>query len=260
MTGSTSARVATVLAAVSTLAVLAVTGVAVTAYTHRDGASVADGPSSTSASPSPTESPSSTAPPVSEREHVFDDGQFVVGDRGDNAMFEVPSSADDWTTQSSDTVLYYLGKDGKAAVGVAGPAVFRDGYCKTADTASNRGFVGFTRSATGLAARAANEQLSAEWVAAISLNEDLKTSSPHTPVVTEEITLDDGSTAVRSTSRITVTDRTPCDAPAVDFALVSLDTGDAVANLVMVRDAEAPDVLDDELAGQILGTLHRVLG
>lgn len=261
MTASTSERVATVLAAVSVVAVLAVTGVSVAAYTHRDEVMERTStvtPTGTATSTSgPTSTP--TATPVAEREHVFEGGQFVVGDRGDNAMFEVPAKSRDWMTQSSDSVLYYLGRDGLADVGVAGPAVFRDGYCKRSDAPSNRGFVGFTRSATGMAARTANTQLSRQWVRAIALNEDLKTSGPHTPLVTAEVTLADGRTAVRTTSRVTLTDGSRCDPPAVDFAMVSLATGKAVANLVMVRDADVPDVLDDPLAEKILGTLHQVL-
>jgi hypothetical protein len=142
---------------------------------------------------------------------------------------------------------------------VNGPAVFKDGYCKGSSGISNRGFVGFTRTATGMSAHEANTDLSRDWVAAVSLNEDLKTSSPHTPLRTTEVTLGDGSTAVRSSSRITLDTGDPCDPPAVELTMVSLDTGDAVANLVLVRDVGVPGALSEELADQIIDTLHRAV-
>ncbi|MFC4786968.1 hypothetical protein ACT8ZV_21010 [Nocardioides sp. MAHUQ-72] len=246
-------RLASLLAVLAVVAVLGTAVTAVAAYTQRDGSTPSSGGGGT---PGPGE-PSASR--TVEKVHVFDDGQFVVGDRGDNALFEVPASAEGWSLESSDTVVYYLDRQGDPAVGVNGPAVFRDGYCKKRSTSSNRGFVGFTRSATGMGARQANTDLAKEWVAAISLNEDLRTSSPHTPVRTTQVTLADGSTAVRSTSRITLSDPGPCDPPAVQLAIVSLDTGEAVANLVMVRDLDAPGTLDDDLAEKILSTLRRAV-
>ncbi len=57
---------------------------------------------------------------------------------------------------------------------------------------------------------------------------------------------------------MTVTDRGPCDAPAVELTMLSFDTGGAVAHLVMVRDVGARGTLPDEVAAQILATVRRV--
>jgi hypothetical protein len=243
-------RLASLLAVVAVLAVLGTTVTAVAAYTQRDQ----DPATPVMASPSAPASSSRVT-----KEHVFEDGQFIVGDRDDNALFEVPARGEGWTTESSDTVVYYVDRKGDPAVGVNGPAVFRNGYCTTSSDASNRGFVGFTRTATGMSAREANADLSREWVAAVSLNDDLRTSSPHTPLRTTEVTLDDGSPAVRSSSRITLDSDDACDPPAVEFTMVSLDTGDAVANLVLVRDVGVRGALTDELVDQVIGTLHRAV-
>jgi hypothetical protein len=244
-------RVASLLAVLAVLAVLGTTVTAVAAYTQRDR----DPATPTADQPSAAASSSGVS-----KEHVFDDGQFVVGDRDDNALFEVPAGSEGWTTESSDTVIYYVDRNGDPAVGVNGPAVFKDGYCKGSSGISNRGFVGFTRTATEMSAREANTDLSRDWVAAVSLNEDLRTSSPHTPLRTTEVTLGDGSTAVRTSSRITLDSDDPCDPPAVELTMVSLDTGDAVANLVLVRDLGVRGALTDELADQIVDTLHRAVG
>lgn len=239
-------RLATVLAVLAVVGVLGTAAATVTAYAQRGG----DGsPAVESADPG---SPSAEA-----GKHVFDAGQFV-GDRGDNATFEVPSKVDGWTVQGRDTVIYYVDHEGKPSVGVEGAAVFRAGYCRTRPAGSNRGFAGFTRSATGVRTREANTGLSRDWVAAVALNEDLTTSSPHTPLRTKKVTLADGTPAIRSTSRITVTDRGPCDSAAVELAMLSFDTGAGVANLVLVHDADAPGTLSDELADRILETAHRV--
>lgn len=243
-------RLASLLAVLAVLAVLGTTVTAVAAWTRRapaPAAPVAGGPGA------PTSS-------GVVKEHVFDDGQFVVGDRGDNALFEVPARSEGWRTESSDTVLYYVDRKGDMAVGVTGPAVFRDGYCTQTSEDSNRAFVGFTRSATGMGAREANTDLSRQWLAAVSLDEDLRTSHPHTPLRTTRVTLADGSTAVRSSSRITLDSDRPCDPPAVELTMVSLDTGESVANLVLVRDTGVRGGLSDALADRIVGTLHRAVG
>ena len=234
----TLSRLASVLAVLATLGVLGTTVAAVAAYTHRD-AGVAD------------------AGPVegAGRSHAFAGGRLVV-DRGGDAAFEVPGRSRGWTTERRGVVVYYVDRTGSPAVGVEGPAVFRDRYCALEPGSSNRGFAGFTRSVAGRDARVANVALSREWVRGVALAEDLRTSSPHTPLRTDEIRLADGSTAVRSRSRIAVAGLGPCGAPSVVFTMVSLDTGAGVANLVLVRDAGVPGALSGAAADRILGTLR----
>jgi len=233
----TLSRLASGLAVLAALAVLGTTVTAVAAYTHRDEADPVTG---VPAGPRPG--------------HAFAGGRFL---RGGGARVEVPARAAGWTRQGRDVVVYYVDRRGDPAVGVRGPAVFRDGYCARRPGGSNRGFVGFARPATGVSVRAANTALGRRWVRAVALDGDLRTSSPHTPLRTRPLTLADGTTAVRSTSRIRVADRGPCGAPVVVVTLVSVGTGGRVATLVMVRDAGVPGALADGRADRILGTLTR---
>jgi len=230
-------RLASGLAVLAALAVLGTTVTSVAAYTHRDEADPVTG---VPAGPRPG--------------HAFAGGRFL---RGGGARVEVPARAAGWTRQGRDVVVYYVDRRGDPAVGVRGPAVFRDGYCARRPGGSNRGFVGFARPATGVSVRAANTALGRRWVRAVALDGDLRTSSPHTPLRTRPLTLADGTTAVRSTSRIRVADRGPCGAPVVVVTLVSVGTGGRVATLVMVRDAGVPGALADGRADRILGTLTR---
>ncbi len=233
----TASRVASVLAVLAVLAVLGTTVAAVAAYTHRN-----DGPAP-------------EAPPVAS----FRGGQ-LVGDRRGDAVFEVPATSRGWTTEGGDTLVYYVDRAGTPAVGLTGPAVFRDGYCAGRPGGSNRGFVGFDHSTTGTDVRAANVEISRAWVRAVALDDDQRTSGPHTRLRTGEVRLADGSTGIRSTSRITVVDRGRCGAPAVVVTTLSLGTGNRVAHLVMVRDAGERGTLSARRADRILSTLHRVRG
>ena len=231
----TLSRLATGLAVLAVLAVLGTTVAAVAAYTHRDA-----GPAAGAAPAPPRPGP------------AFAGGRFL---RGGGARVEVPAPADGWTRMGGDVVVYYVDRRGDPAVGVRGPAVFRDGYCARRPGGSNRGFVGFARATSGVSVRAANTALGRRWVRAVALDGDLRTSSPHTPLRTRPLTLADGTTAVRSTSWIRVADRGPCGAPEVVVTLVSVGTGRRVATLVMVRDAGVRGALPAGLADRILGTL-----
>ena len=233
----TLSRLASGLAVLAVLAVLGTTVAAVAAYTHRDDAG-----------------PVAGAPAPPRPGHAFTGGRFL---RGGGARVEVPPPADGWTRTRGDVVVYYVDRRGDPAVGVRGPAVFRDGYCARRPGGSNRGFVGFARPATGVSVATANTALGRRWVRAVALDGDLRTSRPHTPLRTDRLTLADGTTAVRSVSRIRVADHGPCGAPEVVVTLVSLDAGGRVATLVMVRDAEVRGALADGLADRILGTLTR---
>ena len=225
-------RLASVLAVLAVLAVLGTTVTTVAAYKHRDDRGVL-------------------------HRSGFGRGQVVV-DRAGDAAFEVPPRTEGWTRKGRDLRVYYVDRDGDPTVGVRGPAVFREGYCAAEPARSNRGFVGFTHPVAGVGVRAANAALGREWLRAVALNADLRTVAPHTRLRTAGFTLADGSAAVRSTARITVTDRGPCTAPAVELTLVSLDAGGRVATLVMVRDAGVRGTVTDGLADLVLGTLHRV--
>ncbi len=169
----------------------------------------------------------------------------------------MPSRGDGWTVEDRDTVLYYADRSGHPAVGVAGPAVYRDGYCAR-ERRSDRGFVGFTRATPGAGARRANVHLMRDWLAAVALDGRRRTPDQHTPVRTRAVSLADGGAAVRSTSRVTVAHPGPCGSPGVELTLLSFEAGGAVATLVLVRDVGAPGTLGDVAADRILATARPV--
>ncbi|MCW2791552.1 MAG: hypothetical protein JWO76_650 [Nocardioides sp.] len=239
-----TARLAVVLAVLAVLAVLGSTAVTVAAYLGRDDAD---------ARRTPGAHRSGQPAGIEDGDGV---GQTVGGSHG-RAAFEVPSAREGWTVQARDTVLYYVDRHGEPSVGVRGAAVFRAGYCR-GRTDSNRAFAGFAGSVAGGSVRAVNAELGRRWVRAIALDADLATSGPHTPLRTRDVTLADGTGAVRSTARIKVLRPGVCDAPEVDFAIVSADSGGSVTSVVMVRDTGVPGTLPDEAADEILATLHVV--
>lgn len=217
-------RLASALGVAAVLAVLGATAVTVSAYTRREPAPGTPG-------------------------HAFVGGQYVV--RG-GAVLEVP--AEGWTVEGEDTVLYYLDRSGRPDVGVAGPAVFREGFCAREPRGSNRGFVGLAGSTPGAGVRAANVAVARDWVAAVSLGEDLRTSGSHTRLRTAPVTLDDGTLALWTSALITVPDPGRCAAPAVDLTLLSFVLGGTVTHIVLVRDAGVPGALPDAVAERILRT------
>lgn len=223
-------RLASALGVAAALAALGATAVTVSAYTRRETVSATPG-------------------------HAFAGGQYVVRGR---AVLEVP--AEGWTVDSQETVVYYLDRSGRPGVGVAGPAVFRDGYCTREPRGSNRGFVGLAGSTPGVGVRAANVAVARDWVAAVSLGADLRTSGPHSRLRTAPVTLDDGTRAVWTSALVTVPDPGRCGAPAVDLTLLSFATGGAVAHVVLVRDAGVPGALADDVAERILLTTHARAG
>jgi hypothetical protein len=243
---TSSARLAVALAVVAVLAVLGSAAITVAAYTGRDDAV---------RTPRAPDAHRSAGPG-----NAAGTWQPVGGDHG-GAAFEVPPSRNGWTVQPRRTVLYYLDRHGQPAVGVTGAAVYRAGYCRGREE-SNRAFAGFAGSGpeagAGASVRAVNTHLARRWVRAIALGDDLATSGPHTPLRTQHVTLADGTDAIRSASRVTVVRPGPCDAPAVDLAMVSIDTGGSVASVVLVRDSGAPGTLPGAAAEGILATLRPV--
>lgn len=218
-------RLATALGVGAALALLGAAAVTVSAYPRREAATPAA------------------------QERGFAGGQYVARGR---VAFEVPAHG--WTVEGGDTVLYYLDRSGRPGVRVAGPAVFRDGFCPREPDGSNRGFVGLAGSTRGARVRAANVDLARDWVAAVSLGEDLRTSGRHTRLRTAPVTLDDGTAAVWSSALITMPDPGRCEAPAVDLTLLSFATGGTVSHVVLVRDAGVPGALPDSVAERILRT------
>lgn len=238
-----SARLALTLAVLAVLAVLGSAAVTVTAYTARDpGGPAGPGRASPGATPGAT--------------GHLGEGQTVRGAHG-RASFEAPSAQHGWTRQGRDTVLYYLDRHGAPSVGVRGAAVYRAGYCRGRED-SNRAFAGFAAPVVGDSVRAVNTDLARRWVRAIALAGDLTTRGRHTPLRTDDVTLADGTRAVRTRSRITVARPGPCVAPAVDLAMLSIDTGESVATLVLVRDTGARGTLPDGVADAILASLRPV--
>lgn len=219
-------RLASALGVVAALAVLTATAVTVSAYTRNE-------------------------PAPATQTHALAGGQQVV--RG-HAVLEVPTRG--WTVEGEDTVLYYLDRSGRPGVGVAGPAVFRDGFCPREPDGSNRGFVGLAGSTPGAGVRAANVAVARDWVAAVTLDEDLRTSGRHTRLRSAPVTLDDGTRAVWTSALVTVRDPGRCEAPAVDVTVLSFETGGTVSHVVLVRDAGVPGALPDAVAERILRSAH----
>lgn len=108
-------RVASVLAVVASVAVVATAVVALASYWHQDDASAG---------------PLSAGDPT------------VVRDPRTGASFEVPSG---WTVKDRRIRIYYADDRGRPEAVVRGPAVYREGYCSARPKGSNRGFAGFTR-------------------------------------------------------------------------------------------------------------------
>ncbi|HEU4810759.1 MAG TPA: hypothetical protein VFT00_01335 [Nocardioides sp.] len=219
-------RLASALGVFAALAVLGATAVTVSAYTRHESAPTSPG-------------------------HALAGGQHVT--RG-AVVLEVP--ARDWTLEGEDTVLYYLDRSGRPGVGVAGPAVFRVGFCRREPDGSNRGFIGVAGSTPGSAVRAANVAVARDWAAAVALGADLQTSGPRTRLRTAPVTLDDGTRAVWTSALVTVPDPVRCEAPAVDLTLLSFATAGTVTHVVLVRDAGVPGTLPDAAAERILRTVH----
>lgn len=182
-------------------------------------------------------------------------GQVVTGEEQD-ATFTVPSADQGWTVRPSAAVVYYVDETGQPLIGVAGPAVYDAGYCPEAEGASNRAFVGFTRSLRGVDVAAANEQLTAEFVAGISLSQDGTGRHEAGPVTTEPTSLADGAAAVRSTTEVRLTQRGPCEPARVRLDLVTFESGDRVVTLALVRDVGRGSV-PDSIAESILQSLRK---
>jgi hypothetical protein len=67
---------------------------------------------------------------------------LVVTDPTTGAWFEVPSES--WEVRAAASRIFYADDQGRTTAVVTGPAVFRDGYCAQQPGDSNRGFAGFT--------------------------------------------------------------------------------------------------------------------
>jgi hypothetical protein len=117
----TRLRVASALAVVAVLAVLAGTTVAVVSYVGRDDDRHDD------------RVPASVDPRAT----------LAVRDPASGATFEVPAGR--WAVEPRRVRVYYEDDAGDVAAVVRGPAVYRQGYCTERAAASNRAFAGFTR-------------------------------------------------------------------------------------------------------------------
>lgn len=237
------------------LAVLSVLGTLGTAVVLADRAEKAAAESRDPESP-----PAGPAEPETEL-RVFPEGMPLYGARDDNALVELPGATEGWSPLSEDVTLYYVDEEGDPAVSVNGGALFDRGFCQDESRSepTNRGFVGFTRTATGMGTEEANTRLSADWQAAVSVHPESLILQEVTPVVSEQATLADGSTAFRSDFEVTVTDPGACEPPALHVTLLSLATGENIATLVMVRDLRTVGALSEESAESILSSLRQQL-
>lgn len=151
-------------------------------------------------------------------------------------IFEVPPEADGWTVREPDRVVYYVDEGGEPLVGVAGPAVLDDGYCRESSDPSNRGFAGLTGPHPG-AVREVNRREARRWRTAVA-------GRPTTDGRTVRLLLADGSVAVRTTALVHPPAPGPCQPERVALDHVSVAGPDGVVTLVVVRDLGSGAVWD----------------
>lgn len=252
---SRTGTIALVLAALSTLALLAAVVTAAVLALGDDDAAATDG----------SERPPKPSVPKPE----FEGGQVVYGDRVQNAQFEIPAVDTGWTLSSPDYVLGFEGgpdEDGdkapdERAVVRGQIGFYKEGWCTNEeDRAEQAGFVGFELPEKSDDPEAVSKKIAEHWVDITSYREDNKTHFEYTDVTTDEIEIGDGESGYLSKSVITIDekDRKKCSAPQLEIDVLSVDTGDNVATVVLVRDLDTSQALPDESVDEILAAVHKI--
>jgi hypothetical protein len=251
---SRTGTIALVLAALSTLALLAAVVTAAVLALGDDDAAATDG----------SERPPKPSAPKPE----FEGGQPIYGDRLQNAQFEVPSVDTGWTLSSPDYLIGFEGgpdedgdggPDGKAVVR-GQVAFYKQGWCTNEeDREEEAGFVGFELPEKSDDPEAVSKKIAEHWVDITSYREDNKTHHEYTDVTTDEIEIGDGATGYLSKSVITIAEeeRKKCSAPELEIDVLSVDTGSNVATVVLVRDRDTSQAVSEESVDAILETLRK---
>jgi len=190
---------------------------------------------------------------------TFLGGQPVYGDGIDNAYYEAPPAKDGWkAADPHDWVEIALPKNfsGPKARAI-GYVAYDQGYCAHSKYGfSSRAYVGFGVPAEATDdVKAANLLLVKSWRAAI-VHDDPTGPAPVVHAA-RQVKLPDGTAAYESTIT-TRGDGDPCEPPRAATQILSLDTGDNVASIVVVHDQGEAGDISDALANKIL-TSVRVL-
>ncbi|MDP2773259.1 MAG: hypothetical protein Q8O61_06845 [Nocardioides sp.] len=161
--------------------------------------------------------------------------------------FEVPPGSTGWTVREPDQVVYYADASGDPVVGVAGPAVLDDGYCRQATGASNRGFAGLTGPHPG-PLRQVNVREARRWRTAVA-------GRPTTDGRTTRLVLADGAAAVHTSALVRPAPAGPCQPERVALDHVSVTGPTGVVTLVVVRDL-GPDAASASEVDRLLRSLR----
>jgi hypothetical protein len=153
---------------------------------------------------------------------------LVVRDPASGAAFEVPGAG--WEVRGARSRIFYADEQGRPAVMVPGPAVYRDGYCAAQPGDSNRGFAGFTR------------QSFRDWVAAVGGDGGWSTGPDR-----ERVRLADGTPATLQWVGL-LGEEGPCPATGIEVAMVSAGQ----VRVVVVADSVDDGTLTHDEVREIL--------
>lgn len=246
--------IALVLAALSTLALLAAIVTAAVLALGDDDAAATDG----------SERPPEPSVPKPESAG----GQIIYGDRRQNAQFEIPSLDIGWSVTSPGITLYDEGGpdadgdgrlDKRAEVrGTIG--LYKEGLCTNDHGPQQPAFVGFSEPEKSDDAEAVNKDVADNWLDVLSYKEDNKTRHEATDVTTESVDLPDDVAGYLSQATVTIAeaDREKCFPPKVEVNVLSFESGTGyVTSVVLCRDLEGEQELADDQVEEILGTVRR---
>lgn len=154
---------------------------------------------------------------------------LVVRDPASGAAFEVPGAG--WEVRGARSRIYYADHQGRPAVMVPGPAVYRDGYCAARPGDSNRGFAGFTR------------QSFRDWVEAVGGGDGGWSTGPDR----QRVRLADGTAATLQSVGL-LGEEGPCPATGIEVAMVSAGQ----VRVVVVADSVDDGTLTHDEVREIL--------
>lgn len=256
--GAAATALAAVLAVLAVVMVLGTTTAAVTQFVGRDDSTATDGKTGDASDPpSRGEATGGASPsaPATPQATTFTDGQIVYGDSRDNAFFEVPSTGDGFLFKSGWTLGYEANVDpetfiSKDRVGVTDPAVYREIECKGNDS-TQLGFVAFGAPYVDSTAQDASRAMAEEWVRVASFKENGKEHYPSTELKEQQLTLADGTEGWWNSSVIDLGKRQECGGSEVEMNAMSFDTGKYVATIILVRDLDVAQAMDDATVRKI---------
>ena len=157
-----------------------------------------------------------------------------------------------WRLTGPDEAVQYADGAGRVLASVASPAVLDPGFCAEA-ASSSRAFVGWLP-VGGAHTRSLSRRTAERWVSAVALDPRTGRAGRARAVSSQRVEGGHRSDAVVDVPP------GPCAPPRAHVTVLSVATpaaaGGGAATLVMVRDVDAPGVLDDEVAERILASLE----